>query len=419
MILSSYKYIFYILLPLIKINLIFRIRRNKEDPKRYRERYGISKLKRPKGNLIWIHAASVGEFNSATGLIKYLLKKNNVLVTTSTLTAYKYCKQMFGNKVIHQFAPIDHKPWIVRFLNHWSPNFVIWIESDIWPNTIKSIKEKQIKQVLLNLRISPKSLDKWKIIKKSFSQIINDFDKIFVQSKNDLKLIRKITNRKLNYIGNLKLTAFAKKINRNKLIKIKKDLGSKKIILLASTHQNEEELILEKIAPIINKNSGIKIIIVPRHPERAIDVLNIAKKNISNCSAKLNNLSFSKFKCFVLNSLGEMKIYYNISDIVILGGSFIDMGGHNPIEPAKSKCAILSGSSIYNWRDIFEEMKSKKACIICKSTSEIIKNLNILLKNINSEKKLMNNALNYSNRNQILINNFIRELKPFLVKNNA
>ncbi len=419
MILLSYKYIFYILLPLVKINLFLRIKRNKEDPKRYKERFGISKLKRPKGNLIWIHAASLGEFNSSTGLIKYLLKKNNILITTSTLTAYDYCRQIFGNKIIHQFAPIDHKPWIIRFLNHWSPNFVIWIESDIWPNTIQSIKEKRIKQILLNLRMSPKSIDKWNIIKKSFSKLINNYDKIFVQSKNDLKLIKKITNKKLNYIGNLKLTAFTKKTNIKKLTKIKKSIGSKKIILIASTHQKEEELILEKIYPIINKNSHIRLIIVPRHPQRSIEVLNISKKFITNCAPKLNNLSFSKFKCFVLNSLGEMKIYYNISDIVILGGSFIDMGGHNPIEPAKSNCAILSGSSIYNWKDIFEEMKLKKACIICKSTNEIIKNLNFLLKDKKSEKKFIKNALNYSKKNQVLINNFIRELKPFLVKKNA
>ena len=109
--LKIYKYLIYFLVPFIKLNLFIRIKKNKEDRKRINERFGIAKKPRPKGNLIWIHAASIGEFNSTIGLINYLIKKNNILITTSTITAYYYCKQIFQNKVIHQYAPIDHRPW--------------------------------------------------------------------------------------------------------------------------------------------------------------------------------------------------------------------------------------------------------------------------------------------------------------------
>ena len=164
-----YQFIGFLLLPIIKLNIYLRIINKKEDKKRYLERFGFASSKRPKGRLVWIHAASIGEFNSTIGLINYLIKKNNILITTSTITAYYYCKQIFQNKVIHQYAPIDHRPWVIKFVKHWSPNLVIWIESDLWPNTIRILSEYKIRSILLNLRISPQSLNRWKLYKKSFT----------------------------------------------------------------------------------------------------------------------------------------------------------------------------------------------------------------------------------------------------------
>ena len=412
--LKIYKYLIYFLVPFIKLNLIIRIKKNKEDRKRVNERFGISIKSRPKGKLIWIHATSVGEFNSTTGLIKYLSKKNNILVTTSTLTAYNYCKQIFENKVIHQYAPIDHEPWVINFIKHWSPNLVIWIESDLWPNTLRIISKHKIPSILLNLRISPQSLNRWKLDKKSFSKILEYFDKVFAQSKHDLLEIKKLTSKKIEFIGNLKLTSLSKKINKNKIKKIQKNISNKKVILIASSHRKEENLILKAINDIIKLNKNIFLIIVPRHPNRSFEVLETAKKYIPDCCLESDYKIMPKSKCLISNSLGEMSTYYSLSEIVILGGSFVNMGGHNPIEPARHNCSILTGPSIYNWKYIFEEMINKKACLLCTSNYQLSKNLNRLLKNNSLKKNLVKNAFKYSRVDKKIIKVIINNISPFL-----
>ena len=417
MMLIIYKYAFYLLIPFIKLNLIHRIKKGKEEKNRVKERFGISKIKRPKGNLIWIHSSSVGEFNSSTTLIKHLLKNNKILLTTSTVTAREYCKQIFKDNIIHQYAPLDHKPWVEKFINHWSPNLVIWIESDLWPNTIKVIYENKIKQILLNLRISPQSFKKWKIIKNNFAKILSYYDQVYAQSKKDLSLIKKLTDRKIKFIGNLKLTALEKKVGNSKLQKLKKILSSRKVILIASSHKKEEALILKNIKQVINDTKRIILIIVPRHPIRAIEVQMIAKNFFPKSTMKLDSNSLKNTNCLIIKSLGEMQIYYDLCNMVILGGSFIDMGGHNPIEPARSKCVILTGPSIYNWQNIFEDMNYNKACIICKSSNEIAKKMEYLLKNTDVQKKMMNNALKYSKKNKEIIKDILQNLKPYLIKN--
>lgn len=412
--LTIYKYAIYLLIPLIKINLSIRIKKNKEEKLRIKERFGKSNKLRPKGNLIWIHAASVGEFNSATGLINILLKKNKILITTNTVTAYYYCKKIFGNKVIHQYAPIDHAPWVKKFIEHWSPKLVIWIESDLWPNTIRIISQKNIKSVLLNLRVSPKSFERWTISKQSFAKILNYFNEVFAQSKNDLQKIKNLTPRKIKYVGNLKLTSLPIKINKDNFLKIKKITASKKIILIASTHRNEENLILKSINKTLSLNKNLILLIIPRHPNRSLEVLKIVKKFIPESSLLSNYNSKFKSKCLIVNSLGEMSIYYKICEIVILGGSFINMGGHNPLEPAKLNCSILTGPSIYNWQNIYEEMFKNNACIVCKSEKELIKNFNIILKNNRLKKRLMKNALRYSKQNQSILKDILKTINPLL-----
>ena len=138
-----YKYLGIILIPLIKINLLLRILKGKENKNRFSERYGISSIERPEGDLIWIHAASVGEFKSTVLLIDTLHKKYTILLTTTTLSAANYAIKNYGHKIIHQFAPLDISIWVEKFLIKWRPKLVIWIESDLWPITTKLLNSNR------------------------------------------------------------------------------------------------------------------------------------------------------------------------------------------------------------------------------------------------------------------------------------
>ena len=153
---------------------------------------------------------------------------------------------------------------------------------------------------------------------------------------------------------------------------------------------------------------------MPRHPNRSSEVLNTAKKYFPECCLESNYKIKSKSNCLISNSLGEMSAYYSVCEIVILGGSFVNMGGHNPIEPARYNCSILTGPSIYNWKNIFEEMVNKKACLLCNSDYQLSKNLNKLLKNNNFKKNIIKNAFRYSGVNKIIIKAVIKNISPFL-----
>ena len=396
--LNLYKFVGFLIIPLIMINLRIRVINGKEDKNRFRERYGITKFRRPKGKIIWIHAASVGEFKSASVIINNLSDNFKILVTTTTLSAAIYAKQKFGKKIIHQYAPLDIKIWIERFINNWKPDLSIWIESDLWPVTLKILKEKSINSILLNLRISPKSFEKWLLFKNLYTDMLSGFNEVFVQSLQDQKRIKKLTNLKIKYIGNLKLSESERNTNSKSNTKIKKYLKKNKIIFLASTHKNEEKQFFNIINYISKNLNNYKIIIAPRHPERSEEIINDLKNNKINCSL-INKSKNFKEKLFIINTFGQMQFYFSISDIVFLGGSLVKMGGHNPIEPARNNCAIITGPNIFNWHDIYKDMERFKSCIIFNN----IKEIENFIKNINKNNKklvlLKRKAKEFSKKN--------------------
>ena len=205
-----YKYIGIVLIPLIKLNILIRIKQSKEVANRYKERFGIPSHSKPAKKLIWIHAASVGEFKSADVLINSLHKKYIVLVTTTTVSAAEYATTHYKDKIIHQYAPLDVDLWIKRFLQYWNPSLVIWIESDIWPITMYVLKKFKIKAILVNVRMSPQSFNRWKKISFFYKQTLECFSDIFAQSQIDQKRIATLIKREVKFIGNLKLASLKK-----------------------------------------------------------------------------------------------------------------------------------------------------------------------------------------------------------------
>ena len=388
--LNLYKFFSYFIIPIIIINLYLRLINNKEDKKRYKERLGNTdyNLNLSK-KIIWIHAASVGEFKSCNLIIEKYYMNFQILVTTTTKSSADYINKFYYNKVIHQFIPFDVPIWCSKFLNRWKPSLILWVESDIWPNMLKIIRDKKIKCFYLNARISPRSFNKWKNFKKLYSVSLSTFDKIYAQSSNDLERIKILSNANIKYIGNLKLSnGVNDKIQQNK----------KKIfsIMLASTHETEEEKIIKHLKQII-KNNRLKLCIAPRHPERIIYISKLLIENKFSYSLDSKNKNYDD-EIKIIDSFGKLDSYYNNSDIVILGGSFISKGGHNPIEPAKHGCAIISGMHTYNWQNIYDEMLKNEACIILDN----IENLSYIIDKLISNKALLESsqkkALDFSNK---------------------
>ena len=410
--LITYQFLGFLFIPIIKLNIYLRILQHKEDKNRYYERYGISKIKRPPGQLMWIHASSIGEFKSVSTIIDRLHKQYTILVTTTTLTASNYAIDHFSNKIIHQYAPFDIQIWVNRFLNKWRPSFVLWVESDLWPTTLTLIKKKSIKSFLINSRISPKSFSKWKYIREFFIKITNTFDEIFAQSQLDKKRLEFLTKRKITFIGNLKLSSIEKINNEIEFTKLQKKINKYQVLMFASTHEGEEKIFINFIKNLLSKYKNLKIIIAPRHPRRSYSIIEMFNQEKINSNLFDNSLDLEE-DVLVINSFGRMALYYSLSDFVILGGSFIKLGGHNPVEPAHNNCVVITGPHIYNWENVFLDMKNNNACLICNN----VKELNQIVTNLFQDTKKINlikiQAKEFANNSFVEIEKLISKIDNF------
>ncbi|MDC6447612.1 glycosyltransferase N-terminal domain-containing protein [Alphaproteobacteria bacterium] len=385
-----YKILSYFLIPLILVNTYIRVIRGKEDKARYKERFGITTFKKPQTkDVIWIHASSIGEFKSSDFLINNFYKKYCILVTTTTKTASEYALKNYSEKIIHQFAPFDILSWINKFLKNWQPKLVIWIESDLWPNTIVSLRERKITTIFLNARISPKSFKKWKYFSSYYNFITQTFSSIYAQSKNDLERIKQLTKINVGYLGNLKFT--------NKKKPLPNETISKNIkIMIASTHNKEDSLIIPHLEIISKKYPLINFFISPRHPDRSKKIYDLLKSRDLDVGYQ-SNIEHNDYKFLIIDSFGKMDEFYNKSDIVFLGGSFTKNGGHNPIEAAVANCAIITGPNVFNWQNLYEEMLLQNSCSMINDPKELEIEILNLIENENLVKSYKKNAFKFAN----------------------
>ena len=226
------------------IILKIRILKKKEDKKRYTEKLSVIKIKRTKGKLVWFHAASVGELLSIIPLLEKIEKLNSIktiLVTTNTISSSKiFENKIKSKKIIHQFFPFDKDIFAKKFLNHWLPDLVIFVESEIWPNFIFNIKNKKIPLILLNARITTKTYLRWKKISSFAKLIFSSFDMCLVQNKETSRYLKNFNVKKIKNLGNLKFSR-SNLISPNKLDRnILKTFQYKKIWCASSTHDSEE-----------------------------------------------------------------------------------------------------------------------------------------------------------------------------------
>ena len=251
------------------------------------------------------------------------------------------------------------------------------------------MREKKISAIFLNARISPESFKKWKMFSSYYKFITKTFFGIYAQSKNDLERITKLTDINVGYLGNLKLT--------KKKISLSKNEFSEKInIMLASTHQNEEDLIIPCLKNISEKYPLINFFIAPRHPNRSKAIYNLLKnkKLDAEYHSKLENYNC---RYLIIDSFGKIEEFFNKSDIVFLGGSLTKKGGHNPIEAALANCAIISGPYVFNWQNLYEEMINQNSCLIINEAKELETKIINLIENKNLIEKYKKNALTFSN----------------------
>jgi 3-deoxy-D-manno-octulosonic-acid transferase len=380
-----------------------RLKAGKEDPSRINERRGQSPNIRPEGEVIWFHAASVGESIALLGLIENIVEERpltNILITTGTTASANLINTRLPKKTIHQYVPLDVGKFVCNFLDHWRPNLAVFTESELWPCLIATTHARKVPLILINARISRKSFSKWKWLKGLVSSILSKFDIILCQDENTAKFIRKLSKSKIDpkVVGSLKESAPPLPFSEEDRSVISNQIGSRPIWLAASTHEREELMMAEAHEYARRFSRRLLLIIVPRHPNRGkkicSDLRNLGwQVSLRSDGEKINNYT----EIYIADTFGEMGLWYRISSISFLGGSMIEVGGHNPFEPATLGSAILHGPHVWSAAEAYEELGKVKASLQVKNPEELSQAIVDLL-NPDTNASMAKSAWNLSSK---------------------
>ena len=396
-----YRILINLILLLSPIIVLIRLLQKKEDPLRFKEKLGFFSKKKLKGKLIWFHGASVGEILSVIPLIEKLEKNKEIkqiLITSNTLSSSKILSKLKLKKTIHQFFPIDTNYNSNKFLNYWDPSIAIFIDSEIWPNMIMNIKKKSISLMLINARITKRSFKKWKFFSSSTKKLFQNFD-ICLTSSLETKNYLKLLGTKKNYfIGNLKFTQSEKTIDELK-DNTKKFFSTKTIWCASSTHEHEEKICANIHKKLKIKYKNFLTVIIPRHIHRTQKIIKEIKKldlkiHLHDSKKKIDK----KTDIYLVNSFGQTQSFFKECKIVFLGGSIIQHGGQNPLEAAKYGCQILHGPNVWNFKEIYNLLKTHKVSNKIRTSNELYHKVAQLITNKKNSKDLQLKIKNLGNK---------------------
>tara|TARA_Y200000002_G_scaffold205826_1_gene169797 strand:- start:1968 stop:3218 length:1251 start_codon:yes stop_codon:yes gene_type:complete len=372
-----YQIILSLLLIISPFIIIYRIFKNKEDKKRFLEKFSIPSKKKSGSKLIWFHGASVGEILSIIPLIKNY--ENNqlidqILVTTGTLSSSKIVKRFKFKKTIHQFYPIDHIYFTSKFLKYWKPNFAIFIDSEIWPCMFKELNNKKIPLILLNARLTKKTFNRWMKIKSFTKSIFSKITIAYPQNIETKSYLKKLKIKKINFIGNLKFIENDDKRLDSISNSLKFQFKKKKVWVASSTHPGEEIFCANTHIELKKKEKHLITIIIPRHIHRVKEIIHSIKKlNLKVVTHSSNDKNLKDVDIYIVDTFGETKKFHRLGCSVFLGGSIIKRGGQNPLEAARYGARILHGQNIDNFKDVYKLLKTFKVSKKVKTPKELAK----------------------------------------------
>lgn len=355
--------------PFLRFLLRRRARRGKEDPARMGERMGQPGLPRPAGDLVWLHAASVGEAQSALILLSALLARDpalHVLVTTGTVSSAALMARRLPPRTMHQFIPLDHPEWVRSFVDHWRPDRVLWMESELWPNMLAAIKARGIPAALVNARLSDRSFRRWNRARPTINTLLSAFTVILAQTDNDAAHFRALGARNVIVTDNIKYAAAPLPLEDAALAQLFAAIGARPVWVYASTHDGEEDMACRLHRRLREKIPGLLTVIVPRHPERRDAIMALcAGHGLNTAQRSTGALPRRHDDIYLADTLGELGLFYRIAPVACIGRSFSSDGGggHNPIEAAQLGCAVIHGPHVQNLAALFDEMNAAQAAL--------------------------------------------------------
>jgi len=412
----SYRAFMRAAAPFLQGFLLFRMWRGKESRERLEERLGFPSAPRQSGPLIWIHAASVGETLAALPLISKLVEQQfEILLTTVTLTSASLAEQRKGEHVTHQFAPLDVPSWLNRFLDHWQPQLVLFVEQELWPNTLHGLQERNIPKMLLNARLSEQSARRWSYLPRFIVWLLQHFDLIIAQSAKDAESLDRLGAADVERAENLKFDAKAPPARAIDVTTLNALLQGRRVWAAASTHEGEEEQILAQAVQLKLLYPNLCTLLAPRHPERAEKIIKLASLyDLKVAQRSKGQWPQSTVDVFLLDTIGELGLLYKTASLVFMGGSLVPHGGQNPIEPAQLDCAILYGPYVDNFMEVYNRLNAAGGAQSVRDAADLRSTLRSLLDHPDEVKMMAVRAKDAVTRMGGGIDTSLHFMRPYL-----
>ncbi len=382
-----YSALWHLLIPIILIRLIWRGQRLPAYRKRIAERFGFGSVQ-PVPGVLWIHTVSVGEFQAAIPLIRQLMvewPERRLLITTMTPTGSERVTQVFGNRVEHCYLPYD-LPWAVgRFLDRWRPAWGLILETELWPNLLFACQQRAVPLSLANARLSERSARGYQRIRSLTKPALNCLSWVGARHETDQQrfIALGLNADRVTVTGNIKFDFPMDDALIKSGQQLRSNIGPDRPVWIgASTHPGEEQLLLQVHQQLLEQHPDALLILAPRHPERRKEVLALCEKQGLETRSRTTQQTFEpSCQVFLLDTIGELLHFFVASDMAFIGGSLVEHGGHNPLEPAALGLPVVYGPHMFNFEEIANQLCEANAAIKVKDTTQLIAQLEAWISN--------------------------------------
>lgn len=397
-----YSFLIILLLPFIFLRLWIRSFKLSTYRLRWRERLGFVPFP-PLENVIWVHAVSVGEVISAIPLIKGILQQHpqaSILVTTTTPTGSERVqiafKDMLGKQIYHCYLPYDFPFAFQNFFSRVKAKLLILIETELWPNLLHACQVRQLPVVIVNGRLSPRSVKRYGWIKSVMKSMLAPIELVATQSNIDRENFISIgvDPKKISYTGNIKFDFELPIYLEQESHKLRAQLGNHRVIwIAASTHDSEEDAVIDVYQSLKKQFPELLLFLVPRHPDRFENIASLCQeRGLHFCRRSKKQTPDARTEVYLGDTMGELLVFYAASDIAFVGGSLQPIGGHNLLEPAALGLPVLTGPYLFNFAEISHKLLDAKGALIVQNTQELTNALQTLMQDKSIRQQLGQNA---------------------------
>ena len=404
---ALYSLLHYLLVPVMLLHLVWRGLRNRDYWAKWRERFGHGPSLRGEGKTIWVHAVSVGEVQAALPLVRSLIERHPeyvLVVTTTTPTGRDRVRQAFGESVTHFYVPYDLPGAVNRFLGRIRPRVAIILETELWPNVFHFCRQRCISLVLANVRLSARSAAGYARFSGLARNMLGKVDVVAAQSEDDAArlMILGAPRNRVHVTGNIKFDVRLPASLVEEAQAIRRTWGVERDVwIAASTHEGEDKHVLDALSDVRAAFPNCLLVLVPRHPERFSRVAALCRRRGFRTGTRSENpATCDQVDVFIGDTMGELQLFYAASDVAFVGGSLIDIGGHNMLEPAALGVPVIFGPYVFNFAEISRRLCEVNASVQVATSRELGEQVTRYLGDANLRYLVGQNGKEFVDRNR-------------------